>query len=278
MSAFLEVCLVFDPGARRLSRRRFVSLASAGAGVSLLGGQATAQSFGVVVKAPYMTQGNTGSESGVNCGPATVAMAVNYSGAAAPSVANVRATLGRTGPTDIDQWAWLLDVYRVPWYAVWSQEQIAGALRKGHPIVIATWMGDYSTAGDYEVAYAQNGEWQGRYDSFAEGHAMLLTGISDDGVSYLAHDPNVFPGDPTGYYSDGTPKGLNRRYSASEVWYTISRYASSMAIAVVPYSQAYAPAQRIQRVKPEDLAEYDGPGGGTDPRRGTAAMDPETDD
>jgi Peptidase_C39 like family len=269
---------VFDPGVSRLSRRRFVSLASASAGVALIGSHASAQTFGVTVKVPYLTQGNTGSESGVNCGPATVAMAVNYSGAAAPSVANVRATLGRTGPTDIDQWAWLLDVYRVPWYAVWSQEQIAGSLRKGHPIVIATWMGSYSTAGDYEVAYAQNADWQGRYDSFSEGHAMLLTGISDDGFSYLAHDPNVFPGDATGYYADGTPKGYNRRYSANEVWFTISQYASSMAIAVVPYSQAFAPAQRIQRVKPEDMAGYDGPGGGTDPRRGAATIDPEQDD
>lgn len=278
MVRVLEVLLVFNPGARRLSRRRFVSLASATTGVALLGRDVGAQSFGVTVKAPYLAQGSTGSESAVNCGPATVAMAVNYSGAAAPSVANVRATLGRTGPTDIDQWAWLLDVYRVPWYAVWSQEQIAGSLRKGHPIVIATWMGSYSTAGDYEVAYAQNAEWQGRYDSFAEGHAMLLTGISDDGFCYLAHDPNVFPGDPTGYYADGTPKGFNRRYSVNEVWFTISQYASSMAIAVVPYSQAFAPAQRIHRVKPEDLADYDGPGGGTDPRRGTKAIDPEQND
>jgi hypothetical protein len=269
---------VFAPGARRLSRRRFVTLASASTAGMLLGTDASAQSFGVTIKAPYLTQGGTGSEQAVNCGPATVAMAVNYSGAAAPSVANVRATLGRSGPTDIDQWAWLLDVYGVPWYPVWSQEQIAGSLRKGHPIVIATWMGSFTTAGDFEVAYAQKADWQGRYDGFSEGHAMLLTGLSDDGYSYLAHDPNVFPGDATGYYSDGTPKGLYRQYSAAEVWFTISQYASSMAIAVAPYSQSFAPAQRIHRVQPDDLAGFDGPGGGVNPRRGSNQINPELKD
>lgn len=244
----------------------------------MFGGVSGARTFGVTVNVPYMTQGGTGSEEAVNCGPATVAMAINYSGAAAPSVANVRATLGRSGPTDIDQWAWLLDVYQVPWYPIWSQEQIAGSLRKGHPIVIATWMGSYSTAGDFEVAWAQPADWQGRYDGFSEGHAMLLTGLSDDGFSYLAHDPNVFPGDPTGYYSDGTPKGYNRRYSAAEVWFTISQYANGMALAVAPYSQSFAPAQRIQRVKPEHLTEFDGPGGGAEPRRGAASLDPERND
>ena len=271
---------MFNPGARRLSRRRFVTTASAAAaGLVLRSGTETqAQSVGVKIKVPYLTQGGTGSESAVNCGPTTVAMAINYSGAAAPSVSNVRATLGRSGPTDIDQWAWLLDVYAVPWYPVWSQEQIANSLRKGHPIVVGTWMGSFSRAGDFEVAFAENAEWQGRYDAFSEGHAFLLTGLSDDGLNYLVHDPNVFPGDATGYYADGTPKGMNRRYSVAETWYTIANLANSMAIAVAPYSQSFAPAQRIHRVQPDDMAGYDGPGGGTDPRRGAYEISPELQD
>ncbi|MDQ2682348.1 MAG: C39 family peptidase [Chloroflexota bacterium] len=267
--------MLVKPGARRLSRRRFVALASATAGVHLLGGHTSAQTMAVTVRAPYLTQGGTGSQSGVNCGPTAVAMAINYSGAAAPSVAAVRATLGIDGPTDIDQWAWLLDVYGVPWYPIWSQDQISDSLRKGHPIVIGAWMGSLTPAGDYEVAYAENAPWQGRFDSFSEGHAMLLTGISEDGLSYLAHDPNVFPGDGTGYYSDGTPKGMYRRYSAAEIWYTIANYENSMGLAIAPYSQSFAPAQRIHRVDPENMAEYDGPGGGLTPRRGAKDLDAE---
>ncbi|HET7055680.1 MAG TPA: C39 family peptidase [Thermomicrobiales bacterium] len=259
---------MFEPGAHRISRRRLLSGAAAGAATLALGKSASASSTGITIKAPYLHQGGSGANEAVNCGPTTVAMAINYSGAAAVSVASVRATLGLDGPTDIDQWAWLLDVYRVPWYPTWSQEQMAGALRKGHPIVIATWMGALSAAGDYMVAWAQNSGWQGRYDSFSEGHAMLIVGLSEDGYSYLVHDPNVFPGDATGFYNDGTPKGAYRRYSAWELWGTVANYANGMGLAVVPYSQSFAPAKRIKRVKPEVDGIYTGPGGGLAPRRG----------
>jgi hypothetical protein len=259
---------VFDSDTNRLSRRRLFSVAAAGATSLALSRTASASSTAITIKAPYLYQGGTGGNETVNCGPTVVAMAINYSGAAAPSVYNVRATLGIDGPTDIDQWAWLLDVYRVPWYPTWSMEQIGASLRKGHPIVIATWMGSFSAAGDYMVAWAQNGAWQGRFDSFSEGHAMMIVGVSDDGYSYLVHDPNVFPGDATGFYSDGTPKGAYRRYSAAEVWYTVANYANGMGLAIVPYSQSLAPAQRIKRVKPSVDGIFSGPGGGVAPRRG----------
>jgi hypothetical protein len=259
---------VFEPGAHRISRRRLLSGAAAGAATLALGKSASASSTGITIKAPYLHQGGSGANEAVNCGPTTVPMAINYSGAAAVSVASVRATLGLDGPTDIDQWAWLLDVYRVPWYPTWSQEQMAGALRKGHPIVIATWMGALSAAGDYMVAWAQNSGWQGRYDSFSEGHAMLIVGLSEDGDRFLVHDPNVFAGDATGFYNDGTPKGAYRRYSAWELWGTVANYANGMGLAVVPYSQSFAPAKRIKRVKPEVDGIYTGPGGGLAPRRG----------
>lgn len=260
-------------GANRLTRRRLLTIASASAASLTLGGKPSGASTGVTIKAPYLYQGGTGRNAAVNCGPTAVAMAINYSAAAYPSVANVRATLGLDGPTDIDQWAWLLDVYRVPWYPTWSQEQIAASLRKGHPIVIATWMASLSAAGDFEVAWAQNAGWLGRYDGFAEGHAMMIVGVSDDGLSYLVHDPNVFPGDATGFYSDGTPKGSYRRYSAAEVWYTVATYANGMGLAIVPYSQSLAPAQRIKRVKPDVDGIFSGPGGGVAPRRGQDGLD-----
>jgi hypothetical protein len=41
-----------------------------------------------------------------------------------------------------------------------------------------------------------------------------------------------------------------------------------MGLAVVPYSQSFAPAKRIKRVKPEVDGIYTGPGGGLAPRRG----------
>ena len=269
---------MFIHNARRLSRRRFVSLAAAGAASLAVRQSGLAATTDITIKAPYFHQGSTGSESAVNCGPTAVCMAINYSGAAAPAVANVRATLGISGPTDVDQWGWLLDVYGVPWYPTWSQEQVAASLRKGHPVVIGTWMGTLSAAGDYEVAYAENAAWQGRYDSFAEGHAMVIVGLADDGLSYLIHDPNVFPGDATGYYSDGTPKGQYRRYSVAEISYNVATQGDSMGLAIVPYAQSLAPAQRVKRVDPARDGIYEGPGGGNSARRGVDQISPKSDD
>lgn len=269
--------VLFDARGNRLSRRRLLAAVSAGSTSIVLGSTRAAAATGVTIKAPYLYQGGTGVDEASNCGPTAVAMAITYSGASAPSVANVRATLGLYGPTDIDQWGWLLDVYGVPWYPVWSPDEIGASLRNGHPIVIATWMGSFSAAGDFEVAWAQNAPWQGRYDGFSEGHAMVIVGVSDDGYSYLVHDPNVFPGDATGFYSDGTPKGAYRLYSAAEVWYTVASYANGLGLAIVPYSQSLAPAQRIKRVKPDVDGIVTGPGGGLAPRRGTEQAKPERD-
>ena len=269
---------VFIPNARRLSRRRFVSLATAGAASLAVRRSGLAESADLTIRAPYFPQGGTGSQESVNCGPTVVCMAINYSGAAAPAVADVRATLGVSGPTDIDQWTWLLDVYGVPWYPTWSQEEVGGSLRKGHPVVIGPWMGTMSIAGDYEMPWAQNAPWQGRYDSFAAGHAMMIVGLADAGVSYLTHDPLVFPGDATHYYSDGSPKGQYRRYGVADISANIATYGDAMGIAIVPYAQALEPAQRVKRVDPNRDGDYDGPGGGNPARRGVDPLSPETND
>ena len=271
---------MFAPGARRLSRRRFVASHLRQPPVFEVARESKRRHsrFGVRIKAtvPYPRGNRLGIWRQLRSNHCRHGDQLQRGGGSIGR--NVRATLGRTGPTDIDQWAWLLDVYAVPWYPVWSQEQIANSLRKGHPIVVGTWMGSFSRASDFEVAFAENAEWVGRYDSYSGGHGFVLTGLSDDGLNYLVHDPNVFPGDGTGYYSDGTPKGMNRRYSVAETMYTIANLGDSMAIAVAPYSQSFAPAQRIHRVQPDEMAGFDGPGGGVNPRRGTEQINPELDD
>jgi hypothetical protein len=263
---------VYISNARRLSRRRFISLAGGVAGALALGGQAQAATGDVRLPAPYLPQGGTGSNEGVNCGPASAAMAVNYSGAAFPTVADVRARLGVNGPTDIDQWAWLLDVYGVPWYSTWSQWEMDTALRQGHALVVASWMADLSPADDFEKAYAENWGWSGRYDSFSGGHAMFVVGTADGGANYLVHDPNVFPGSGSYYYGDGSPKGAFRKYSSVELWNTVAAYASGLALAVVPpvspTISAPKPAAAVKRIRPSRDGVFAGPGGGQKARRG----------
>ena len=224
----------------RLSRRRLVTMAAGAAAALALGADSVAAQIAatpqpnLLLPVPYLPQGGTGGDERVNCGPAAVAMAVNYSQMAFPTVADVRATLGSSGPTDIDQWAWLLDAYGVPWYSTWSQWDMDEALKRGHPLIIAAWMGDFTPGADFESAYAENWGWSGRYVGYDEGHAMVIAGSADGGTNYLVHDPNVFPGSGTSFYGDGTPKGAYRRYGWWELWGTVSRYAVGQALAIVP--------------------------------------------
>lgn len=265
---------MFIPNLRRLSRRRFISLAAAAAGATLINQPAYAQSMDVTNPSPFFPQGGTGPDSSLNCGPATVAAAVNYSAVAAPTVQDVRATLGMSGPTSLDQWAWLLDAYSAPWFPTWSQPEMDQALRTGHAIVIAAWMADFAAAPDFEEAYSPFGGQAGRYSSYSKGHGMLIVGIADEGANYLIHDPNVFPGSGTYYYGDGATKGAFRRYNATEVWNTIGTYAEGLGLAVAPLQLA-APApgpESVKRVRPGKSELFAGPGGGHAPERGERGL------
>jgi hypothetical protein len=251
----------------RLSRRRFLTLAAATAGAAAVGTDAIAQgTTDVVIPAPYFPQGWSGANARVNCGPATVAAAINYSGVASPTVADVRATLGRSGPTNIDQWAWLLNWYGVRWYSTWSRWEMNAALRTGHVLVIAAWMSHFSSGWDFEQPWSPNWGQAGRYNSFRQGHALLVVGTSDGGANYVVHDPNVFEGG-TYWYSDGTPKGAFRKYNAAELWYTVANYADGLALAVAPPPVLTTP-RPVKRIRPERGQKFSGPGGGHTPQRG----------
>ena len=127
----------------------------------------------------------------------------------------------------------------MPWYPTWNQWDMDEALKQGHALVIAAWMGDFTPAADFETAY-------------------------------LVHDPNVFPGSGTSFYRDGTSKGAYRRYSWWELWGTVSRYARGQALAIVPPTPLPDP-NAPKRVLLENTVIYDGPGGGHEPRRGVTS-------
>lgn len=263
------------PNLRRLSRRRFVSLAAAAAGAAFIGRPALAQTVtDIVSPVPYFAQGGTGKDAGSNCGPAAVAAAVNYSGVSTPSVAHVRATLGMSGPTSLDQWAWLLDKYDAPWFPTLTKPEMDAALLSGHAIVIAAWMADLTTAPDYEEPFSLFSGQTGRYDAFSSGHALVIAGIADAGANYLIHDPNVFQTSGTYFYGNGAPKGSFRRYNAAEVWHTVHTYADGLGLAVAP-SPLLAPAPGPEPVKrvPTDRDDlFAGPGGGHAPERGERGL------
>jgi hypothetical protein len=221
---------------------------------------------------PYLRQGETGPDAINNCGPATVAAAITYSGVASPSVEDVRTTLGVWGPTSTDQWTWLLDKYNVPWRATWSKLDMDQAIQSGHVIIIAAWMGDLSSGPDFEQAGSPNRGQIGRYDGFSLGHSMLIVGATDNQQNYQIHDPNVFASESIDWYGDGSPKGRYRLYNANEIWTTVYAYAGGFGIAVAPPSagEPEAPSSSSQ-VQAGAGAALVGPAGGQPPQRVAAS-------
>jgi hypothetical protein len=213
------------------------------------------------IPAPYYFQGNSGTDSNFNCGMAVVAAALAYSQAAFPTVADVRWTVGHTGPTNIGEWSWLLDVYGARYENTWSQDEINSSLKAGKVVVVAAWMGNVSAAWDYEQAWSPKYGQVGRYNSYYEGHALLIVGVADDGASYVVHDPNFFPNSPADYYDDGTPKGEYRKYNAAELWWTIATYAGGRALAVDPPPPP-PPPPPAKRIPIKEIKSFLGPGGG----------------
>jgi hypothetical protein len=212
----------------------------------------------VAIPAPYYFQGNSGTDSNFNCGMAVVAAALAYSQVAFPTVADVRWTVGHSGPTNMGEWAWLLDAYGARHEDLWSQEDIYASLKAGKVVIVAAWMGNVSAAWDYEQAWSPNWGQAGRYYSYYEGHALLLVGTADDGFNYLVHDPNFFPDRPSDYYGDGTPKGEYRKYNAAELWWTIATYAGGHALAVDPPP----PPPPAKRIPSREIKSFLGPSGG----------------
>lgn len=256
---------------RRLSRRRFIAMAAAAGAGLIVPVSGLARSVDVTNAAPYFAQGQTGGDSINNCGPATVAAAIGYSGVASPSVEEVRNALGFYGPTSTDQWTGLLDLYNVPWKATWSKNEIDTALQSGHVVIIAAWMADLSFAPDFEQPWSPNRGQIGRYDGFSLGHSMLIVGSADEQTTYQLHDPNVFDSEVVDWYADGSPKGAYRRYSAAEIWNTVRDYAGGFGIAVSPPESAGATTNSVSKVDAEAGDPLVGPAGGRPAQRGVTA-------
>jgi hypothetical protein len=231
-----------------------------------------AKSSDITNVVPYFRQGETGPDSINNCGPATVAAAINYSGVASPSVEDVRNTLGAWGPTSTDQWTWLLDAYNVPWRATWSKQDMDQAVRGGCVVIIAAWMADLSSGPDFEQAGSPNRGQIGRYDGFSLGHAMLIVGSVDNQQNYQVHDPNVFSDEAFDWYGDGSPKGRYRLYNAGEIWTTVYAYAGGFGIAVAPpASNELEPPSSSRQVQAGAGDVLVGPAGGQPPQRVAAS-------
>ncbi len=157
----------------------------------------------------------------VNCGPASVAMAVQYALSASVPIKDVRAFIGQSekgaSSTDISR---ALTNWGVSYAGnVASAQSLRDVITRGNIAIVALDMRMVRRGPDVNGASSHPTLRTGRYETYAQLHWIVVKGISPDGRYFVVYDGNVWgsPGDARYWYSDGTPKGLDRLYSVSEV-------------------------------------------------------------
>ncbi|MDP9350976.1 MAG: C39 family peptidase [Chloroflexota bacterium] len=191
----------------------------------------------------YQGEADSGEARYVNCGPASVAMAVQrYTGARIP-VASIRNQIpGNTlGYTSMGELTSLLGQYGVRYrWSIAKPSDIRQALRRGNPVMALVRMGYIDPGADYNGASASPGLRTGRYNDFAGGHYFIIRGVTEDGGYYRIHDPLVFL--PLGYatywYSDDSPKGRDRLYPVEEAHAAMYAYGGNQAVELLPPGSA----------------------------------------
>ncbi len=193
----------------------------------------------------YRYQGEADSGPGryVNCGPASVAMAVQrYTGTRVP-VRDIRSALpgDSLGGTTMSELTSLLNQYGVGYRRTIGQPaDVRQALARGNPVMALVRMGEIDPGSDYNGASASPSVRTGRYNDFAGGHYFIIRGVSRDGRYYRVHDPLVFL--PLGYgkywYADDSPKGRDRLYPVGEVHAAMYAYGGNQAVELLPPGSA----------------------------------------
>ena len=160
----------------------------------------------------YFSQIGTGSLEGYNCGPAVSVMALKwYDENFNDTVADARNALSGTG----DCWIG----HEIISYL--ESHGVFGDLRAPLDQENATWWLERDAimlAGIYtgDISFRNDDSAIGRYYTGSFDHWIIIKGLySIDGVYHFeVYDPWAEAGD---YYTDGTPKGLDRLYPAEEV-------------------------------------------------------------
>ncbi|MDP9351331.1 MAG: 3D domain-containing protein, partial [Chloroflexota bacterium] len=169
----------------------------------------------------------------VNCGPTSVAMAIQYARGLSVPIRDVRAFIGKH-----QEYTYHSDITRA--LDEWDVEHRggildAGSLRevvsRGNAAIVALDMGKVSRGRDADGASTDPTLRTGRFETRARQHWIIIKGVSADGRYFVVYDGNVWggPGNATYWYSDGTPKGLDRLYLASEVEAGMSTFGTSVS-------------------------------------------------
>ncbi|MDQ3327364.1 MAG: carbohydrate binding domain-containing protein, partial [Chloroflexota bacterium] len=156
----------------------------------------------------------------VNCGPTSVAMAIQYAQNVSVPIKDIRDFVQHSGATNHKDLTGALHRWGVQFRSnVVNAASLRAVVARGNIAITAVNMDRISLGADANGASTDPALRTGRYDSFSGRHWLVIKGVSPDGKYFVVHDGNVWggPGNGTYWYSDGMPKGLDRLYLVSEV-------------------------------------------------------------
>ncbi|MCS6802210.1 MAG: hypothetical protein RMM58_12365 [Chloroflexota bacterium] len=166
----------------------------------------------------YQGEPDSGPDALQNCEVTTTAMAIQFArGGLRIPIQDVRAVIGRSGPTTSADAKKALRYWGVPTSDIDNIDQVIAAVRRGRIVIVGLMMGAISIGTDAGQARSSPRERTGRYSTYAGAHSIIVKGVSADGQWLTVYDPNHWDTNPIYFYADGTPKGKNRLYKTSEV-------------------------------------------------------------
>ncbi len=166
----------------------------------------------------YQGAAESGPCASVNCGPTSVAMAIQLArnGLVAP-ISAVRTYVSGSlcDGTNTAQLRSALTHWNVPYKNIYGMAAVEAALRAGHIVLTPVIMGDIAPGPDYESWNSSASLNYGRYYAYASGHWLVVRGITADRGWVKVYDPNVWESGKY-HYDNGAPKGRDRLYPYGE--------------------------------------------------------------
>ncbi len=169
----------------------------------------------------YIDQMHTGYNSDSNCGPACTIMAAKWSSENFPkSVVDARNSARNV---NVGGWWYIKNIHaflinnNIPSFRdhVLSIDKAISEIDKGNIIIVNIYTG-------YITRNKHNEQRTGRFYNEETGHFIILKGyrVVDNKLYFEVYDPNNYER----YYADGTEKGKDRYYLATEVIRAVSNW------------------------------------------------------
>ncbi|MBA2363299.1 MAG: carbohydrate binding domain-containing protein [Chloroflexia bacterium] len=163
---------------------------------------------------------DTHNNQNVNCGPSSVAMAIQYGQNVSVPIKDIRAFMHHGGATNHKDITGALQHWGVQYRSnIVNATSLRDVVARGNIAIAAVNMDRISQGTDIDGASTDPALRTGRFDNFSGAHWIVIKGVSPDGKYFVVYDGNVWgsPANSTYWYNDGTPKGLDRLYRVSEV-------------------------------------------------------------